>query len=124
MDDTLHRLGLMRFRWLLLGAVAVGCSLNPQPDLPAPRGGEDSPGHTPSAGGSNATGGAEGPTDAGSGAASSGGGSINAGGDLPCDSGAGGECDAAEAQGGVPANAGAGTVTAKDAGVAGAEDVQ
>lgn len=115
MDDTLHWLGLMRFRWLLLGAVAVGCSLNPQPDLPAPRGEAENPAPT-------TTGGSGGSVNGGSGATSSGGGSVNVG-DLP-DSGVGGDdSEPAEGQGGVPSSAGAGTVVEKEAGAAGAEDV-
>jgi hypothetical protein len=34
MASTLLPWGAMRFRWLWLGALAVGCLLNPQPDLP------------------------------------------------------------------------------------------
>jgi hypothetical protein len=111
MDDTLHRSGLVRFRWLLLGAVAVGCSLNPQPDLPAPRGGGDV--SSPDAGETGGTAG----SSSGEGAASSGG-SINIGDDL-CEGGVGGQCPDQAEQGGVPGEAGAGTVTAKEAGAGG-----
>ena len=116
MDGALHWMGNMRFRWLLLGAVAVGCSLNPQPDLPAPRDGAAPipDGGTPPNGEGTAG-------SVGSGAASSGG-SVSIL-DPSCQGGAGGECDESESpgNGGVPASAGAGTVNAKDAGAAGSE---